>query len=198
MKKKMMALSLAVLLIVVAAIGGTMAYFTDNESATNTFTMGNVDITLTETEWHAPVNVAPGISYAKNPVVTNTGMNPAWIRVDVTLSDAAAFKAAAARHNITDLDTIFDGHSEDKWTRAAIEDDTTNGTLTYSYYYKNLLPAGTSTSALFTAVEIPAAFNNADMAAIGADFTITIEAHAIQDADGFVNVEKAFEKYIAE
>lgn len=198
MKKKTTALCIAIALIVVAAIGGTMAYFTDNETATNTFTMGKVDIELTETEWVAPTNAAPGIAYDKNPVVGNIGDNPAWIRVDVTLSDATAFKKAASKYGITDLSTIFSGHDESKWTRAGITEDATNGTLTYSYYYKTLLNPGYYTDHLFTAVTIPAAFNNADMAAIGDNFTITIQAHAIQDADGFNTVENAFSNYTVE
>lgn len=32
--------------------GGTIAYFTDNESKTNTFTVGNVDVTLYESQLH--------------------------------------------------------------------------------------------------------------------------------------------------
>lgn len=48
MKKKIMALCLVVALAAVAVIGGTMAYFTDNDSADNTFTVGGVDIALIE------------------------------------------------------------------------------------------------------------------------------------------------------
>lgn len=206
MRKKMIALSLAVALIVVAAIGGTMAYFTDNEEKTNIFTMGDVDITLTETEWDANEdahgNVAPGITYAKDPVVTNVGNNPAWIRVDVTLSDADAFKAAAENHQMNDINlaNIFSGHNAEKWTLAGdpVYVASNGGTLTYSYYYNDVLEPGLSTEALFTAVKIPAEFNNADMKVIGADFTIKIQAHAIQDADdtdGFTSPQGAFAKY---
>ena len=41
-----MTLSLVVALAATAVIGGTLAYFTDTEEKTNTFTVGNVDITL--------------------------------------------------------------------------------------------------------------------------------------------------------
>lgn len=193
MKKKTMALCLALVLIVVAAVGGTLAYFTDEDSKTNTFTMGNVNIELTEANWNAPDNALPGVAYAKEPVVKNIGKNSAWIRVDVTLSDARAFKTAAAEYNINDLSGIFTGHNESKWTRAAITEGA--DTLTYSYYYNSLLAPGANTEALFTAVEIPAQFDNEDMAAIGDNFTITIKAHAIQASDDFDTVQKAFAKY---
>lgn len=198
MKKKMITLSLVLALAATAIIGGTLAYFTDNEEVTNTFTVGNVDIELTETEWKAPATAVPGDTYAKNPVVNNIGKNDAWVRVDVTISDAAAFTAAAADKNVTDLATIFKNHDESKWTRADITADTTNDTLTYSYYYKTVVTAGTGTTdAIFTAVEIPNAFDNSDMEEIG-DFTITIEAHAIQVSEDFATPEAAFANYVAE
>jgi predicted ribosomally synthesized peptide with SipW-like signal peptide len=46
--KKKMALCLCVTLLAVAAIGGTMAYFTDTDEATNTFTAEGVKIELIE------------------------------------------------------------------------------------------------------------------------------------------------------
>ena len=198
MKKKIAALCVVICLLAVAAIGGTLAYFTDNETATNVFTMGKVDIELTETEWVAPDAVYPGIAYEKNPVVKNIGDDSAWIRVDVTLSDAAAFITAAGKYQITDLSVIFDEHDETKWTRAEIVQDAEKDTLTYSYYYNDLLEAGESTDAIFTQVKIPGQFNNADMKAIGENFTITIQAHAMQTADDYDTVQEAFAAYIFE
>ena len=48
MKKKILALCLIVALAVTAVVGGTLAYFTDKDNATNTFTAGGVDIALIE------------------------------------------------------------------------------------------------------------------------------------------------------
>ena len=50
MKKKIVALCLVVCLAAVAVIGGTLAYFTDTDEATNTFTAGGVAIDLIEQE----------------------------------------------------------------------------------------------------------------------------------------------------
>ena len=197
MKKKIVTCSLVVALLVIGVIGASLAYFTDTDNATNTFTVGNVKIDLTEDNWKAPDSVAPGIEYAKDPVVKNVGKNDAYIRVDVTVSDWAAFKVAAANHQITDLSTIFKGHDATKWERVTIKEDATNDTATYSYYYKTVLAKGASTDALFTSVTIPADFTSAEMAAIAANdgqFTINIVAHAIQ-ADGFDSPAQAFANY---
>lgn len=83
MKKKTLALLLALVLVFGAAVGGTIAYLTDTTGPiTNTFTVGKVDITLTETfntdtnsdgtndAWKA--QLIPGTTYAKDPVVTVT------------------------------------------------------------------------------------------------------------------------------
>lgn len=48
MKKKIIALSLVAVMALVAITGATLAYFTDTDEATNTFTVGNVEIDLIE------------------------------------------------------------------------------------------------------------------------------------------------------
>jgi len=50
MKKKIMSLCLIVCMLAVAVIGGTLAYFTDTEGATNVMTVGNVSIIQDETD----------------------------------------------------------------------------------------------------------------------------------------------------
>lgn len=197
MKKKIISLCLVAALVVVAIAGTSLAYFTDKDAKTNTFTLGNVDIELNEKNWAAPTAAVPDVEYAKDPVVANIGENDAWIRVDVTLSDAAAFTAAAAKHQITDLATIFAGHDETKWTLAGEPVyNNKNDTLTYSYYYNTVLAVDESTEPLFTSVTIPAVFDNDDMKEIGADFTIDVTAHAIQTANSYSTVAEAFANYI--
>lgn len=70
MKKKIVALCLCIALAVVAIGGATLAYFTDTTPAVkNTFTVGNVDIDLTETTGSS-YTVIPGVDIDKNPKVT--------------------------------------------------------------------------------------------------------------------------------
>ena len=72
MKKKLLSLCL-VLALALTAIGGTLAYFTDTtEVVKNEFTVGNVDIELTEPEWPDGFigNLMPGVNIAKDPTIT--------------------------------------------------------------------------------------------------------------------------------
>lgn len=88
MKKKITAAALVLALLTLTVIGGTMAYFTDTKDVTNTFTMGNVKIELSETEWDktADHTLMPGKVYAKNPTIENTGTEDAYLFLDVNLN----------------------------------------------------------------------------------------------------------------
>ena len=95
-KKKVNSLCLVVALLAVAVIGGTLAYFTDTEEATNTFTFDNkVDLELTETdnegnEFEQDQKLLPGSSTenAIAKVVTVTveeDSEDAWVWVEVLI-----------------------------------------------------------------------------------------------------------------
>lgn len=58
-KKTILVAAIAVMLVAALVVGGTLAYFTDKDDATNTFTVGNVDIELLESQYH---RVNAGIS----------------------------------------------------------------------------------------------------------------------------------------
>ena len=47
-KKTILVAAIAVMLVAALVVGGTLAYFTDKDNATNTFTVGNVSIDLIE------------------------------------------------------------------------------------------------------------------------------------------------------
>lgn len=193
-RKKLVSLCLVLALLVTAAVGATFAYFTDSEETTNTFTVGNVDITLDEPSWKDMANAIPGHTYAKDPFVKNEGSNPAYIRVDVTVSDADAFLKLAEKYKdngMTDLTTLFGGHDESLWKLADVVRVTDDDTLTYQYYLRESLASGASTEAIFESVTIPGYFTNADMESLKGGFTIDIKAHAIQ-ADGFNSPAEAF------
>ena len=70
MKKKSLALVLALAMIVVCVVGGTLAWLTDKTApVTNTFTYGDIDITLAESE-NLDLKMIPGYTIAKDPKVT--------------------------------------------------------------------------------------------------------------------------------
>ena len=193
MKKKILSLTLVVCLLAIAVVGGTLAYFTDTDNETNTFTLGNVDIDLVE-DWDEPDTVIPGVTYDKVPTVKNIGKNDAWVRVDVTVTDAAAFKATLGEGY--DLSVIFDGHDETVWTLDTVVEDATADTITYRYFHNELLGVGEETDAIFTSVTLPGElFNNAAMEALGDDFDITVVAHAIQESEDYTTVQGAFAAY---
>lgn len=201
MKRRLFSVCSVACLLMAALVGTSLAYFTDRDAKTNTFTLGRVEIELTEDKWKEPEAVLPGVEYAKNPVVTNIGKNDAWIRVDVTVSDAGAFGEAARAHGIEDIaSSLFRTDAPDwdeRWLPADGSPviDGEKDTMTCSYYYKEICKPGENTGELFSSVTVPAEFNNAEMAAIGDDFTIDVTAHAIQTADSYDTVREAFSAY---
>ena len=82
MKKKILVLCLVVALAVTAVVGGTLAYFTDTDNATNTFTTGKVDITLNETFSENDAKLLPGKNIAKIVNVTNNEED-AYVRLHI-------------------------------------------------------------------------------------------------------------------
>ncbi len=83
MKKKIIALCLIVALAATAVIGGTLAYFTDTDEATNTFTMGNVKIALQEKFDKDNAVLRPGTqkqnAIQKEVTIKNTGSEDAYV-----------------------------------------------------------------------------------------------------------------------
>ena len=80
MKKKIVALCLCVALAVVAIGGATLAYFTDTDAKTNTFTVGKVDITLNETFDENNAKLMPGVDVNKDvSIQLNAGSSDAYV-----------------------------------------------------------------------------------------------------------------------
>ena len=114
MKKKITAIALVVCLVAVAVVGGSLAYFTDKDNATNTFTVGNVDITLTEPEWDAALEedefaatLIPSRVIAKDPTITvaeNSQRAYTFLKVELSNDFAKLLADYAVAKNI-DLTT---------------------------------------------------------------------------------------------
>jgi predicted ribosomally synthesized peptide with SipW-like signal peptide len=84
MKKRNIALLLALVLVFGVAVGGTIAYLMDKtEVIINTFTTGNVDIDLTETTGET-YKMTPNALIDKDPTVTvKAGSEACWVFVKV-------------------------------------------------------------------------------------------------------------------
>lgn len=87
MKKKTLALVLALTLLVAGVVGGTLAWLTDRTAEVkNTFTVGDINIGLTETT--TDYKMVPGNTIAKDPTVTVKANSEAcWLFVQVTKSE---------------------------------------------------------------------------------------------------------------
>ena len=86
MKKKTLALVLALTLLVAGVVGGTLAWLTDQTAEVkNTFTVGDIPIGLPETP--TDYKMVPGNTIAKDPTVTVKANSEAcWLFVKVTES----------------------------------------------------------------------------------------------------------------
>ena len=81
---------LLVALIAALAIAGTMAYLKDEQEVTNTFTVGDLELSLTEPDYPepAPKDLAPGDCFPKNPTVAAL-KGDGYMRVTVEMIDLA-------------------------------------------------------------------------------------------------------------
>lgn len=157
--KKSKVIAAASVLLLVFIVGGLIAFFTDTDTKTNTFTVGDVEISLDEPSWvdtdadddgvpDDAEGLMPGDSVAKDPTITNTGANDAYVYAKVEIpctSDATAEEIFAY--------TINSG-----WYLMT-NGSCTNGTATKIYAYSNgtTMTALPSTSGSNTT---PALFNN--------------------------------------
>ena len=97
MKKKITAIFLCVALVAVAIVGASLAYFTDTDSATNTFTVGNVKIDLIESRYHRQGSGSSGDTSIPTPTRTASGMK--YVRDGATIFFDDEIKADAANYS---------------------------------------------------------------------------------------------------
>lgn len=95
--KKIAVLLLALMLLVGGAIGGTLAWLiAQSNTVVNTFSVGNITISLTETGTddagkNSSFKIVPGTTESKDPVVTIAGgSEDCWVFVQVTESNNIA------------------------------------------------------------------------------------------------------------
>lgn len=88
MKKKILVPVVATLMLLSCMVGGTLAYLVDTtEKVENTFTVGNVDITLDESE-DLDLKMVPGKELTKDPTVTvEADSEDCWLFVKVEESE---------------------------------------------------------------------------------------------------------------
>ena len=163
MKKKSLALVLALAMIVVCVVGGTLAWLTATTgSVTNTFTHGDINITLAESE-DLDLKMIPGYTITKDPKVTVlAGSEKCYLFVKVVKS--------------ANFDTFMTYDMADGWTAL----DGVNGV-----YYRVVDTAGMGTPYSVLAndqVTVKDTVTKADMNALTEDTqpTLTFTAYACQ------------------
>lgn len=103
MKKKILALTLVFALALALGIGGTVAWLTaKTDSVVNTFTVGDINITLTESE-NLNLKMVPGNDITKDPKVT-------------VLKDSEACWLFVKIDETNDVTTYIDYAVADGWT----------------------------------------------------------------------------------
>lgn len=155
MKKKVLALALVVALAAVA-VTGTLAWFTDTDKATNTFTIGSIDVDIKE-DFTQPEHMLPVVdndmassdpNYVKKQVwVDNTGKNPAFVQLYIAVPKV-----------LDDADMIHVVECENvKWIRDTIikvyTDPSSNIQYNvYKYVYTEAVAPGAITDHVIEAV----------------------------------------------
>ena len=198
MRKVLLAVCCAALLVCVT-IGATVAYLTSKDTVTNTFTVGNVKITLDEAKVNTDGTVIanadrvkantykllPGHTYTKDPTVhVAAGSEDCWLFVKVDNGISA----------IEDNTTVAAQMDANGWTLVT---DTDN-----IYAYKNIVSAEANVK-VFDSFKIKGTVvyepeTTVDLASGKqylqnyADAKITVTAYAIQ-ADGFATAKAAWD-----
>ena len=184
-KKTMIA---AVVLMLVLLVGGLIAYFTDTDEKTNTFTVGNVEIEVVETNWDALVDennndipdaaedMMPGETVTKDPKVHNKSTkNKAYVfmKVESPCTTAATpielFDYRTTPGVNTGWELMTDGTcTSGKVTR--IYSYSSSGTMTE-------LAADGNTPTLFDTLTLNTAIDGTNMPA---DTNVKVTGYAIQ------------------
>ena len=178
-RKKLVAVAL---LCLVLLIGGISAYFTDKtETLSNTYTIGNIEIDLTEPGWVAAnaQGIMPGDVLVKDPTVQNTGSSDAYVFVKVSIPTGTVDGTAD-----TELFTLVNSNNQDGvnagWVQVSRTAET--GKVTYVYAYASatelttVAPNGTAT--LFNKVRFVNPRNAATTTLTNGSIDVT--AYAIQ------------------
>lgn len=199
--KKIGAAVVSLALVASLGIGATLAYLTDKDERANTFTIGNVKIQLLEDKFDElssgkPVDMEPGMIQAKDPVVKNTGSNPAYVRLKVDIptygENIALFEIGYEKDNA--FVPGFPDYSGVKWV------------LEGEYYYLQTasgsayeLPAGQKSPELFTHIRLNPNVKEGDVVPGANDVgkakkEVVVTAQAIQTGS-FANANAAWASF---
>lgn len=140
-------------LIGALAVGGTTAYLTDWGDATNTFTVGKVDIDLKEPNWKPEEHdkIQPSEEMKKDPTVENIGVNSAYtyIEVSIPIKNVTTVQPDGTR-NAKENTEMFSFTADKSWTK--LSNKQVGSDMVYLYTYNQALAAGAKTTPLFQTI----------------------------------------------
>lgn len=145
-------IALAAMLVALVA-GGTAAYLTDFETATNSFTVGKVDIELDEPNWKPDDNtkIVPTQVIKKDPFIKNRGINEAFVYLEVSVPVRNVITAAQdGTRNALAKTELFSYTKNKEWTQ--LERKAIGQNMVYTYAYNHILKPGEKTTTLFNTV----------------------------------------------
>ena len=173
MKKRIVTIALVIALLA-TCFAGTYAYLKDSQAVVNTFTTGNVYITLTETgavNGQNAYHLIPKNSYTKDPTITlKAGSEDAWIAAKITFSNKDAY--ALLSGGVLNTDAVIL-----EWQGNVL------------YVYVKASQEATAQIKLFESLIIPETWDNEDMNKLKG-MTIDVAAYAVQ-ANGFNDCKSA-------
>ena len=182
-------------LIALMAIGSTFAYFVDRDSVTNSFTVGDVEISVSEPNWDPDegTDITPNKVTKKDPKITNEGANDAFVFMRVTVPRATVKTANDdGTLNAKANQDLFTFTSNSGWKLIK----SSNGSLSSEYVYAyaadkmTVLAPGQTTATLFDTVKF---INIIEEQLDGQDLDILIDTMGIQTADlGTENPEEIY------
>lgn len=205
MKKSKLTKALLVVLcaalLVAGSVLGTLAYLTGRDSVTNTFTVGQVKITVDEAdvdENGEPISGAdrvtendyhliPGERYTKDPMMTvKANSEESYVRMILTVHNASGVQALIDGCGLNDFADLIDGWDETAWLYHGFTEDTAANTISFEFRYKQPVAgsdADQALPALFTELVVPGAATNEELEALyNGGFKMVVEGHAIQTA----------------
>ena len=201
MKKNTVKIMALAGILCLASVGGVSAYLTDYEKVSNEFTVGKVDIELKEPEWKPEENkkIEPSKVIHKDPQITNTGTNDAFVYMEVSIPMANVEAAAENGERLgKKVQELFYFEAKDNWMQLSVQN--TESRRTYTYAYKKILKPQETSEALFDTVKF---LNLIEGQLDGQTFEIPVRAYAIQtsytggSSDNLSEqIKAAYEKYV--
>ena len=173
----------AVILLSILLIGGLTAYFTDIDTKTNIFTLGdNVEIALTET-WteNDGLGLHPGAVVTKAPSIVNeSSTTPAYVFAEIIVPCYATTGTTANA-------PLFTFTANSGWTLINTPTvNQTNKTITYIYAYgtstamTTLQKSATTSAPVFSQVTLEPSLTSEQKETANTTPNITVKAYGIQ------------------